>query len=133
LWKLVYLSDYILQQSAFFRRRRAALEDVDWLDESLHYALDWDLLIRLGKRFGLHYAPEYFGALREYPETKSFAGGAGTPRGDQERAGAAHGAQTGAGVLDLQPPFAPQPLARGWKEEFRMAQIGLAPIFETAG
>lgn len=73
LWKLVYLSDYILQQSAFFRR--AAVEDVGWLDESLHYALDWDLLIRLGKRFGLHYVPEYFGALREYPEAKSFAGG----------------------------------------------------------
>ena len=73
LWKLVYLSDYVLQQSAFFRR--AAVEEVGWLDESLHYALDWDLLIRLGKRFGLHYVPESFGALREYPEAKSFAGG----------------------------------------------------------
>jgi len=73
LWKLVYLSDYILQQSAFFRR--AAVEEIGWLDENLHYALDWDLLIRLGKRFGLHYVAEYFGALREYPEAKSFAGG----------------------------------------------------------
>ena len=73
LWKLVYLSDYILQQSAFFRR--AAVEDVGWLDESLHFAMDWDLLIRLGKRFGLQYVPEYFGALREYPEAKSFSGG----------------------------------------------------------
>jgi glycosyltransferase involved in cell wall biosynthesis len=75
LWKLVYLSDYILQQSAFFRR--AAVAEAGWLDESLHYAMDWDLLIRLGKRFGLHYVPEYFGVLREYPETKSFAGGRG--------------------------------------------------------
>jgi glycosyltransferase involved in cell wall biosynthesis len=73
LWKLVYLSDYILQQSTFFRR--AAVKDVGWLDESLHYAMDWDLLIRLGKRFGLQYVPEYFGILREYPEAKSFAGG----------------------------------------------------------
>lgn len=73
LWKLVYLSDYVLQQSTFFRR--AAVEEINWLDEELHYALDWDLLIRLGKRFGLHYVPEYFGALREYPEAKSFAGG----------------------------------------------------------
>jgi glycosyltransferase involved in cell wall biosynthesis len=73
LWKLVYLSDYILQQSTFFRR--AAVQDVGWLDESLHYALDWDLLIRLGKRFGLYYVPEYFGVLREYPEAKSFSGG----------------------------------------------------------
>lgn len=73
LWKLVYLSDYVLQQAAFFRR--AAIADVGWLDEDLHYALDWDLLIRLGKRFGLYYVPEYFGALREYPEAKTFAGG----------------------------------------------------------
>lgn len=73
LWKLTYLSDYVLQQSTFFRR--AAVEQVGRLDEELHYALDWDLLIKLGKRFGLHYVPEYFGALREYAEAKSFAGG----------------------------------------------------------
>jgi len=73
LWRLVYLSDYVLQQSTFFRR--AALEEVGWVDEDLHYAMDWDLLIRLGKKFGLHYIPEYLGALREYPEAKSFAGG----------------------------------------------------------
>ena len=73
LWKLAYLSDYVLQQSTFFRR--AAVEEVGWLDEDLYYALDWDLLIKLGKRFGLHYVSEYFGALREYPEAKSFAGG----------------------------------------------------------
>lgn len=73
LWKLVYLSDYVLQQSAFFRR--AAVEEIGSLDETLHYALDWDLLIRLGKRFGLYYVPEYLGVLREYAEAKSFAGG----------------------------------------------------------
>jgi glycosyltransferase involved in cell wall biosynthesis len=74
LWKLAYLSDYVLQQATFFRR--TAVEEVGWLDETLHYALDWDLLIRLGMRFGLHSIPEYLGALREYPEAKSFAGGA---------------------------------------------------------
>ena len=73
LWKLAYLSDYVLQQSTFFRR--TAIEEVGWIDEDLHYALDWDLLIRLGKRFGLEYVAEDFGALREYPEAKSFAGG----------------------------------------------------------
>jgi glycosyltransferase involved in cell wall biosynthesis len=73
LWKLVYLSDYVLQQSTFFRR--AAVADVGWLDETLHYALDWDLLIRLGQRFGLHYVPEYFGVLREHPDAKTYSGG----------------------------------------------------------
>ncbi len=74
LWKLVYLSDYILQQSTFFRK--SAVDAVGGLDEQLHYAMDWDLLIRLGKRFGLYYEPEYLGAIREYAEAKSFAGGA---------------------------------------------------------
>jgi glycosyltransferase involved in cell wall biosynthesis len=73
LWKLVHLSDYVLQQSTFFRR--AAIEDIGWLDESLVYTMDWDLLIRLGKRFGLCYVPGDFGVLREYPDAKSFSGG----------------------------------------------------------
>jgi glycosyltransferase involved in cell wall biosynthesis len=73
LWRLTYLSDYILQQSTFFRRD--AVEAVGGLDESLHYALDWDLLIRLGKRFGLHYLPTDLGVLREYSEAKTFSGG----------------------------------------------------------
>lgn len=73
LWKLTYMIDYILQQSTFFRR--AAVADAGWLDESLHYTMDWDLLIRLGKRFGLRYFPDELGMIREYPEAKSFAGG----------------------------------------------------------
>ncbi len=73
LWKLVYLSDYILQQTVYFRK--SALEAVGYLDEDLHYGMDWDILIRLGLRFGLEHVPEYMGCLREYPETKTSAGG----------------------------------------------------------
>lgn len=73
LWKLVYLSDYILQQTVYFRRE--ALEELGYLDEGLHYAMDWDILIRLGLKYPLVYVPEYMGCLREYPEAKSFAGG----------------------------------------------------------
>jgi glycosyltransferase involved in cell wall biosynthesis len=73
LWRLTYLSDYVLQQSTFFRR--AAVDAVGGLDETLHYALDWDLLIRLGTKFGLQYVPEDFGVLREYSDAKSFSGG----------------------------------------------------------
>jgi glycosyltransferase involved in cell wall biosynthesis len=74
LWRLVYVSDYILQQSTYFRR--SALDDVGLLDEDLHYSMDWDLLIRIGLRHPIGYLPEYLGCLREYPEAKSFAGGA---------------------------------------------------------
>lgn len=73
LWRLTFLADYILQQTVFFRR--SCVESVGWVDESLHYGMDWDLLVRLGKRYGLAYVPEELGCLREYGEAKSFAGG----------------------------------------------------------
>ncbi len=82
LWKLVHLSDYILQQSVFFRKE--IVDELGGLDEDLHYTMDWDLLIRIGKRRPLHYIPEYLGCLREYPEAKSFSGG---PRRIREIAG----------------------------------------------
>jgi hypothetical protein len=74
LWKLVHLSDYILQQSVYFRKD--VLDQVGYLDEHLHYTMDWDLLIRIGMQYPLLYVPKYLGCLREYPEAKSFAGGA---------------------------------------------------------
>lgn len=73
LWKLIYLSDYILQQTLYFRR--SALEDVGLLDEDLHFGMDWEILMRLGKRYPLEYIPEYMGCLREYDDAKSFSGG----------------------------------------------------------
>ncbi len=73
LWKLVTLYDFVLQQSLFMRRQ--AVADVGYLDESLHYTMDWDLLIRLGKRHPIAYIPEPMAAIREYATAKSFAGG----------------------------------------------------------
>lgn len=73
LWRLTWLNDTILQQSTFFRR--AAVAEVGWLREDLHWAMDWDLLVRLGARFGLLYVPEYLGCLREYETTKTASGG----------------------------------------------------------
>jgi len=73
LWKLVHVSDYILQQTVYFRKE--AVEQLGYLDEDLHYAMDWDILIRIGMKFPLVYLPKYMGCLREYPEAKSFAGG----------------------------------------------------------
>jgi lipopolysaccharide transport system ATP-binding protein len=76
LWKLVYLWDNILQQTAFFRRQ--VFDHIDLLDENLHYGMDWDLWIRIGKKFRVDYIQEYLGNLREYSEAKTFSGG--TPR-----------------------------------------------------
>lgn len=74
LWKLTFVLDYILQQSVFFRK--ACLEEIGWFNEDLHFGMDWDILVRLGKRYGLAYVPAELGCLREYDAAKSFAGGA---------------------------------------------------------
>jgi hypothetical protein len=73
LWKLVYVLDYILQQTVYFRK--SVFGEVGYLDENLHWGLDWDILIRIGQRYPLRYIPEYMGCLREYREAKSFSGG----------------------------------------------------------
>ena len=73
LWKLIYYGDYILQQSSFYRR--AVFDSIDMLDESLHYTMDWDLFIRIGKRFRIDYIPEYIGSIREHGEAKTSTGG----------------------------------------------------------
>ncbi|MDP9017309.1 MAG: glycosyltransferase, partial [Candidatus Eremiobacteraeota bacterium] len=73
LWRLTHLSDYILQQSVFFRK--AALDEVGEIREDLHYIMDWEILIRLGKAFEFVYVPEFFGSLREYDTAKTFSGG----------------------------------------------------------
>ncbi|MCI0419807.1 MAG: glycosyltransferase [Acidobacteria bacterium] len=73
LWRLINYGDYILQQTVFMRKK--IFDVIPMVDESLHYGMDWDLFIRIGKRFKVDYLPEYLGMLREYPEAKSFAGG----------------------------------------------------------
>ena len=73
LWKLVYVIDYILQQSAFFRRE--AVEAVGYLDERLHWGMDWDLFIKIGKRYRVDYLQTPMANLREYGTAKTFSGG----------------------------------------------------------
>jgi glycosyltransferase involved in cell wall biosynthesis len=73
LWKLIHVGDYILQQSTFFRK--SVFDTIPMLDEGLHYGLDWDLFIRIGKRFHVEYIPEYLGCIREHGDAKTSTGG----------------------------------------------------------
>jgi glycosyltransferase involved in cell wall biosynthesis len=73
LWKLIYLWDFILQQTSYFRR--SVFDEIGLLDESLHWGMDWDIFIRIAKRYPLKYIPEYMGCIREYDAAKSFSGG----------------------------------------------------------
>src|SRR5581483_1920321 len=74
LWKLVNVSDYILQQTVFWRRD--VFDTIGFFDIDLHYGLDWEILMRTGKRYMMCYVPQFMGCLREYPEAKTSAGGA---------------------------------------------------------
>lgn len=73
LWRLIYYQDYILQQTVFIRRE--VFDQISMLDEDLHYGMDWDLWIRIGKRFKVAYIPEYLGNLREHTSSKTWSGG----------------------------------------------------------
>ena len=74
LWRLVNVSDYILQQTVFWRR--SVFDTIGFFDLDLHYGLDWEILMRTGKRYVMGYIPQFMGCIREYPEAKTSAGGA---------------------------------------------------------
>jgi glycosyltransferase involved in cell wall biosynthesis len=73
LWRLLNLSDYVLQQTVFFRRE--VFDEVGWIDESLYYGMDWEILMRIGLHRPMVYVPHDMGAIREYATAKTFAGG----------------------------------------------------------
>ena len=62
-----------IQPAAFFRRD--AYWKVGGLDESLHYAMDWDLLLKLSKVGKVVAIPDHLANIRYYPETKTNTGG----------------------------------------------------------
>jgi len=71
--RLLHFGDTILQQSAFFSRE--AFDAVGGLDPALHWALDWDLFIRIGMRFPARTLPVEMGAIRIHPNAKTSTGG----------------------------------------------------------
>ena len=63
---------YITQPSVFLRRE--VLTKVGYVDESLHFCMDYDWWIRIGKICDVGYLPEYLACTRVYPETKTESG-----------------------------------------------------------
>jgi glycosyltransferase involved in cell wall biosynthesis len=73
LWTLIHVWDYIMQPATFFRRD--ALKQVNYLDENLHWCMDWDLWIKLALRYDVGFINQVFANSREYAETKTSTGG----------------------------------------------------------
>lgn len=72
-WKLVNFWDYIMQPTAFFKK--TYLQKVGYLDEQLHYCMDWDLWIKLAAVSEVKYIPDLLACSREYADTKTNTGG----------------------------------------------------------
>lgn len=62
-----------VQPAIFFKRN--AYWKVGGLDESLHYAMDWDLLLKLSKIGKVITIPQHLANIRYYEETKTNTGG----------------------------------------------------------
>ncbi|WP_418791098.1 glycosyltransferase family 2 protein [Phosphitispora sp. TUW77] len=73
LWRLIHVWDYIMQPTTFFRKK--ALQEVGYLREDLNWCMDWDLWIRLGRKYAVGFIPEVLANNREYEETKTSTGG----------------------------------------------------------
>jgi glycosyltransferase involved in cell wall biosynthesis len=70
--RLLHYSDYIVQPAAFFRR--SAFQSVGGLDASLHYAMDYDLWLKLAAKFDFAYVPQVWAQYRWLGENKSATG-----------------------------------------------------------
>jgi len=71
--RLIDYGDYIIQPAAFFSR--VAYESVGGLDTSLHWAMDWDLWIRLAKGHDFVYVENVLASYRWLGSNKTAIGG----------------------------------------------------------
>jgi glycosyltransferase involved in cell wall biosynthesis len=71
LWRLIHQRNFIQQPSCFFRA--SLLEKVGFLDEGLHYVMDWELWIRFSSHKGL-YIDDYLSCNRIYGDNKTQSG-----------------------------------------------------------
>ena len=71
--RLVNYTDFIVQPATFFTRR--AFEAVGGADESLHYAMDYDLFLKMAAKFKVAYLPRVMANFKWFGENKSALGG----------------------------------------------------------
>lgn len=66
-------ANIICQPAAFFRGK--TFEAVGGLDGTLHFAMDYDLWIRIGRYFPCHYLPHLFATYRLHDDSKTISSG----------------------------------------------------------
>lgn len=72
-FSLLVMTNYISQPSTFWRRD--VLEIVGFLDENLHYVMDYDYWLRLYSRYSPVFIPEYLASFKIHPSSKTTSTG----------------------------------------------------------
>jgi glycosyltransferase involved in cell wall biosynthesis len=67
--RLIEVHNYIVQPATFVRRE--ALETVGYVDETLTWSMDWDLWIRIGRRFPVDFLPRPLATVRLHDDTRT--------------------------------------------------------------
>ncbi|MCS6835706.1 MAG: glycosyltransferase [Anaerolineae bacterium] len=71
--QLLKFGCYITQPTVFLRRE--VVDQCGLIDESLHYGMDYDYWLRIGKRYPAAFVPQVRAIVKIFPETKSRSGG----------------------------------------------------------
>ena len=65
----LFITDYISQPATFWQA--SLLGELGYLDESLHYALDYEYFLRLNSKYPLVIVPDYLAAFRVHSQSKN--------------------------------------------------------------
>jgi len=67
------ITDYISQPATFWSAK--ILNDLGYLDETLHYVMDYEFWLRLYTKYPLMFIPEYLAAFKVHPQSKTTSNG----------------------------------------------------------
>ncbi len=70
-YTVLLVLNYISQPATFWRRE--VIDEVGYFDETLHYAMEYDYWLRLGRRFRLWFLNAYLASFRVHPTSKAGA------------------------------------------------------------
>jgi glycosyltransferase involved in cell wall biosynthesis len=65
----LFITDYVSQPATFWRA--SLLNELGYLDESLHYSLDYEYFLRINERYPLVVLPDYLAAFRVHSQSKN--------------------------------------------------------------
>jgi glycosyltransferase involved in cell wall biosynthesis len=68
-YSMLTVLDYVSQPSTFWSRE--VINQVGLFDEGLHYSMDYDYSLRVGKKFKMYFISDYLANFRVHPASKS--------------------------------------------------------------